>query len=410
MPELLHVPSNHPLNGIRDDLKEKFRASQESLLELEFSSGYDLCARAVSDLKVNLSVPEELRDTPATSFGDRKHKALMKLFIDALLKDGMPEHAVGKQAETLAQRVELLRAFKHPDAVVEFAEEKVTDIVRRFPVSAKQIQCGRNPGDVLDPYIFAAAQGLIYIDDFEGTITATVSHKVLMMIEGLIGHLHEDVIGFMRGNVRVPEPRGKDQESFDPQMNPFPGADLVQPPLSNRPVRFHQLKSKTGSAKGGDGARLGIQLKKLREYYGGEVFYDALIGNTLRGHRSMAGVLKQEPNVVVLVGDAAFRELTGSSVGPELLLRLYQSTFEVVARKSGYKLEEVVKSVFASFQERLEKEDSGAGFIELVLHDAVNGPANEQDSRLSRPEGVQAMASESPAASTDEVLPNDSEP
>jgi len=35
-------------------------------------------------------------------------------------------------------------------------------------------------------------------------IGATVGHKVLMMIEGLLGHLHEDVLGAMRGNVRVP--------------------------------------------------------------------------------------------------------------------------------------------------------------------------------------------------------------
>jgi hypothetical protein len=38
------------------------------------------------------------------------------------------------------------------------------------------------------------------------TLTASVSHKALMMIEDLIGHLHEDVLGQMRGNVRAPEP------------------------------------------------------------------------------------------------------------------------------------------------------------------------------------------------------------
>ena len=42
------------------------------------------------------------------------------------------------------------------------------------------------------------------------------------------------------GNVRAPEPRGKDQETLDPVTNPFPGADVVQPPLaSGRPLRFH---------------------------------------------------------------------------------------------------------------------------------------------------------------------------
>ena len=117
----------------------------------------------------------------------------------------------------------------------------------------------------------------------------------------------------------APEPRGVDQETLDPATNPFPGADIVQPPLATgRPLRFHQVKSKTGSAKGGDGRRLGLQLRELTRLYGGEAYYDALIGNTLRGHRSMAGVLKAAPEVVVLVGEAAFRALTGSVAGPRL--------------------------------------------------------------------------------------------
>ena len=87
-----------------------------------------------------------------------------------------------------------------------------------------------------------------------------------MMIEGLLGHLHEDVIGEMRGNVRAPEPRGGEQEEIDAAINPFPGADVVQPPgQRSEALRFHQIKSKTGSAKGGDGKRLGDQLRRLQE-------------------------------------------------------------------------------------------------------------------------------------------------
>lgn len=379
MTQLLHIPADHPLNSLPPDFRQKFRASQESLLELEFSSAYELFAKTISDLKVQIPVPAELRDQPPAVLGDQPHKVLVRLFVDALLLSGVPEQAVGKQGDALAQQIQLLRAFKNPNEVVEYTQTKVAAIVNGFPATAADIRCGRNPGDVLDPYIFAAAQGLIYIDDFEGTITATVSHKVLMMIEGLIGHLHEDVLGFMRGNVRVPEPRGGDQEAFHPQNNPFPGADLVQPPLADRPVRFHQIKSKTGSAKGGDGKRLGDQLQRLKDYYQGDIFYDALIGNTLRGHRSMAGVLKASPGVIVLVGEAAFKELTSSPVGPELLLRLYQSAFEVVARKSGYKLQKVVETVYATFRQRVVRD--GTGFLELVLQDAVSGSPQEQDSR-----------------------------
>jgi hypothetical protein len=205
-----------------------------------------------------------------------------------------------------------------------------------------------------------------------------------MIIEGLLGHLHEDVIGAMRGNLRAPEPRGADQETLDPQTNPFPGANIVQPPLkARRPLRFHQVKSKTGSAKGGNGKRLGVQLSELQQRYGGEAFYDALIGNTLRGHRSMAGVLRAAPSVVVLVGESAFRELTGSAVGAQLLLRLYQSAFEVAAKDTGFSLHDIVTTIYVAFRER--SEELGEGFLETVLHDAIHGVPANQDSRHYAP-------------------------
>ena len=55
----------------------------------------------------------------------------------------------------------------------------------------------RNPGDVLKPYILDAGLAMC-AGDFEITVSATVAHKVLMIIEGLLGHLHEDVIRAMR--------------------------------------------------------------------------------------------------------------------------------------------------------------------------------------------------------------------
>jgi hypothetical protein len=168
------------------------------------------------------------------------------------------------------------------------------------------------------------------------------------------------------------------------QTNPFPGADVVQPPLKGgRVLRFHQLKSKTGSAKGGDGKRLGDQLNELTRVYGGEAFYDALIGNTLKGHRSKTGVSKAAPSVVVLVGESAFIELTGSTLGPQLLLQLYQSAFEIAARETGFSLRDVGNDIYASFKSR--SEELGEGFLEAVLHDAVHGLPTDQDSRLYMP-------------------------
>jgi hypothetical protein len=339
-----------------------------------------LCDRALADLRLAIKPPASAKDASAPSLGDRPTAELVAFYADVLAGNGVPAQAIPLQAANLAHRTQLLRAFRDPDGVIAEMGAKVIEVIDSFPRTADDIRRGRNPGDVLDPYILGAAQVLMCAGDFEQTISTTVAHKVLMIIEGLLGHLHEDVLGAMRGNVRAPEPRGEDQETLDPATNPFPGADIVQPPLANgRPVRFHQVKSKTGSAKGGDGRRLGLQLAALTKCYGGQAYYDALIGNTLRGHRSMAGVLGAAPGVVVLVGEAAFRELTGSAAGPQLLLRLYQSAFEAASRQTAYSFQAAVSTIFMAFRARAD--ELGEGFLEAVLHDAVGGSADEQNSR-----------------------------
>ncbi len=382
--QVLNVSAGNALNRLSEPLKQRIVAAQTDALEFEFPSAHDLCARALADLKVAIEPPLEARDWPASNLGDKSAKELVDFYANILARNDVPEQAIPLQAVNLAHRTQLLRAFRDPDRVISDTCAKVVAIVATFPNTAEEIRCGRNPGDVLDPYILGAAQTLMCAGDFEHTISATVSHKVLMIIEGLLGHLHEDVIGAMRGNVRAPEPRGRDQETLDPESNPFPGADIVQPPLaSGRPLRFHQVKSKTGSAKGGDGRRLGLQLSELRRIYGGEAYYDALIGNTLRGHRSMAGVLRAAPDVVVLVGEAAFRELTGSVAGPQLLLRLYQSSFDVAARQTGYSFQSVVSTIVMAFRDRAG--ELGEDFLEAVLHDAIGGDTAQQDSRFFVP-------------------------
>ena len=93
----------------------------------------------------------------------------------------------------------------------------------------------------------------------------------------------------------------------------------------------------------------------------------------------MAGVLRAASQVVVLVGEAAFRELTGSVAGPQLLLRLYQSAFDVASRKTGYSFQAIVSAIFVAFRQRAE--ELGEGFLEAVLHDAISGSSAQQDSR-----------------------------
>jgi hypothetical protein len=381
MTNVLHVPNKHPLNQLAPELRNRLIQAQTDSMDMEFRTAGDLLRRVFDDLRLNLAAQPGIVAQPVSAVADLDFRSLLSFFSDLLRANSVPDQAIRRQATNLAHRVQLLRAFKEPDRVVEETVLKVSGIVTGFPRSADHMLCGRNPGDVLDPYILAASQQLVYGGDLEGTFTAAVAHKTLMMIEGLMGHLHEDVLGAMRGNVRAPEPRGDDQETLNPRTNPFPGADIVQPPLGERrPLRFHQIKSKTGSAKGGDGRRLGLQLLELQRLYGGEIFYDALIGSTLRGHRSMAGVLRAAPNAIVLVGESSFLALTGSSFGPQLLLRLYQAAFDVSAQQNGYRIQDVVEAVYGTFRQRAAV--AGETFLDSILRDAISGTPAQQDSRV----------------------------
>lgn len=196
-----------------------------------------------------------------------------------------------------------------------------------------------------------------------------------------MGHLHEEVIGRMRGNVRNPEPRTENAELLDFQFNPFPGADVIQPPLADdEPLRLHQIKSKTGSMNSSGGKRLAEQMRNLRMAYpGAELYTHSLVGNTLRGHRSMGGMLRAEPALIVTVGDAAFRILTGSKNGAELLLRLYQAAFDLAAAETGYSVETMTNAIFQTFRGRAE--EAGEGWLESVLHQSTRGDPVNMDSR-----------------------------
>jgi hypothetical protein len=293
-------------------------------------------------------------------------------------------------ASDLADQIQLCRAFANPCAVTTVVRQAVEEAVAKFPATADDLKVGQNPGDVLDPFILAANYELLSEGSIEKTIESSASHKVLMKIENLCGNLHQNVIGLMRGNFRIPEPKGSQsqgKERLDPRLNPFPGADVGQVPVPERPdaLRLFQVKSKTGSAKGGDSTRLGTQLWLLEQTYGADTFYTAMVGNTIRGHRSKSAVLKASPNTAVLVGEAALAELTQSAVGGELLLRIYQRGFRSAARSGGYRFSEVVAAMVEVFER--EAQDAGEDFLSAWLHNAIGGPRGDQDSRASTATG-----------------------
>ena len=369
------------IHSVNPYLLARLEQAQKTLPEATFKSAYDLFAAACESLKMQPGFLQRLRQQSLFPLANSSKAELLQILATYADKAGMPPEARSTMLGELADRIQLVRAFDDPDRVVDSVVEKVAEAMQRFPRTKADIECGKNPGDVLDPFIVVAAQVLLYEDAFGEAIQGLAAHKALMMIEDLVGHLHEDVIGAMRGNVRVPEPRGADQEKIHPVTNPFPGADIMQPPWSDkRRLRFYQVKSKTGSAKGGDGKRLGDQLNLLRKTYAGDTFYLALIGNTLKGHRSMAGVLGASPSTIVAVGEAAFVELTGSPTGAELLLRVYQAAFRRAAGKQKYSLRAAAKAIAGSFRAAASLEDGD--FLITLLRDVTNGPAANQVSTL----------------------------
>jgi hypothetical protein len=364
------------LSGLDPGLLARIGKAEKEIVWVREASGEDLFARALGILELKLT---------RCPFGDVTAVELGNMPRVALVAELEPHFEPGTAtASDLADQIQLCRAFEDPHSVMEEARTAVEAAVANFPALAEDLKVGHNPGDVLDPFILAANYELLGERSMEKAIESAAAHKVMMKIENLLGNLHQDVVGRMRGNFRVPEPKGEGpdgKECLDRLLNPFPGADVGQVPVPEKPdaVRLFQVKSKTGSSKGGDGVRLGKQLQLLEGTYGADTFYAAVVGSTLRGHRSKAAVLRESPNTVVLVGEAALEELTQSAVGGELLLRTYQRAFRQAAKSAGYRFSDVVAAMVEVFER--EAAEAGEDFLSAWLHNAISGPRYDQDSQ-----------------------------
>ena len=86
---------------------------------------------------------------------------------------------------------------------------------------------------------------------------------------------------------------------------------------------------------------------------------------------------------MVVVGEAAFRELTRSAIGPELLLRVYQNAFSEAAQRSGYHIDTMSAGILSAFHER--SQSAGEDFLELLLSNSIGSNLDQQDSRTYEP-------------------------
>ena len=381
------IPAGHAVQRIGPVPMAALEEAQRNVVHRAFPDAAGFCARVLDDLKLSVRPPGGLAGRPVADVCDLPAADLTAFWRRVLRGAGVPEASAGPLSTNLKQRSQVVRAFDDPDAVMRRTAAKVATVVTKdFPKSMADVEVGRNPGDVLDPYILAANQVLLHGGELQPAVAATVAHKALMTLEGLMGHLHEDVIGSMRGNVRVPEPRaGEAQAMYDPNFNPFPGADVVQPPSAQgEPLRLHQVKSKTGTMNSAGGKDLARQMRDLRmRYRDAEIYANSLVGNTLRGHRSMGGMLQEEPALIVTVGAAAFKVLTRSDNGAELLLSLYRDAFRLAAEQTGYNIVTMAAAITEAFREQAE--GHGESFLELVLHRATDGDRQQQDSRHRAP-------------------------
>ena len=76
MVHVLNVPRGHALNKLSARLKQRIAAAQSDALEADFGSADELCARALSDLRISLEPPRSLSGGPASDLGDKPAKEL----------------------------------------------------------------------------------------------------------------------------------------------------------------------------------------------------------------------------------------------------------------------------------------------------------------------------------------------
>ena len=220
-------------------------------------------------------------------------------------------------------------------------------VIAGLPRSLADLEQGRGR-DPLDPFIVAFAAPLLGSGSQTELLRALLVHKCMMKLEDLIGNLHQEALGRAAGLERVPEPVGvplpdgkRDKESWHETLNPYPGVDVRR-----GTEEFYQLKNKTGSAKGGDGARLGRQLRELAARYpDSQRYYASFIGRTLSGHRSMGAVRAADPDAEVLVGLATFQQLGLHRDTADIVMELYLEEFDAALKRNHYDVEAILETV-----------------------------------------------------------------
>lgn len=254
-------------------------------------------------------------------------------------------------------------------------DKVVEDVIKPkfedLPRDIDDIVVGNNPGDVIDPFLVALNLQLLTNDaDTEELVRNILVHKCLMKFEDLMGHLHEHTLGRAGGCEWIPEPSGDNKYEYDPEENPYLGAD------ARRGEReFFEIKNKTGSEKGSGGEKIGNQMATLGEVYDGtNRYYTSVIGQTLKGHRSKGAAERADPELEVLVGLTTIQAIGRHRNTPRVLLEFYLELFEEAAEESDFAIDDVVETVTEQWEDRYGEGDPLGG----ILYWSIVGDPRQQ--------------------------------
>ena len=308
---------------------------------------------------------------------DEKLLAAIHGFLEAI-----PDAAKPSAEAAFLSGIKRLMIFENPKEVKSEIRPHFERLIKSLPRTLDELEVSGGGRDVLDPFIVAFDQLLLSRNSLTALLNNLLAHKCLMKLEDLIGHLHQEVLGRARGNIRVAEPEGVmgvdgklNKELWHAEKNPYPGADV-----RHQPSEFYQIKNKTGSAKGSDGEKLGRQFRAIAERHPeSQRFYVGMIGKTLAGHRSMGAFVRTDPGAEVLVGLAAFQQLGGHRDTATVLLDIYVEVFKKVCEELKFDFVEIS----AKMAEQWKKKHGEGDPAHRLLLDTITPNKPEDQSSLT---------------------------
>ena len=163
MPTVLHLPPNHAIHRTSREIQRDLRQAQDSSITAQFANAYEFMGHVAQDLKSTVKPPPQMRERPIAAIADLDLSDLLDVWSEVFdvwsevfQRSGAEPDIIQAQAIAAAERSQLLRAFYSPGSALVWNSDKVAEIIADLPKNADDIRRGRNPGDVLDPYILAA--------------------------------------------------------------------------------------------------------------------------------------------------------------------------------------------------------------------------------------------------------------